>query len=94
MGELINANTDEAYNSFNCKRADFTVVDKLGYPKLFIEYHGVGHFNGNYMGRDMVKAAASLKAGIDYMPVIFDYDSETLKSDILEWCYSIRNNLS
>ncbi|MBK5933212.1 uncharacterized protein DUF2726 [Rhodovulum imhoffii] len=53
-----------AFRSINSKRVDFLVIDEFGYPKLVIEYHGSGHFQGSAEARDEVKRRALKRAGI------------------------------
>ena len=59
----------EAYRWINSKRADFLIVDDMGWPLAVIEYQGKGHYRGNAAERDAVKRTVLAKAGIQYIEV-------------------------
>ncbi len=83
MGELIASDTDEGFLAFNSKRVDFAVTDAKGYPVILVEYQGTGHdLDGAAEGRDTVKREAATRAGIGFLEVFPDYDTESLRADI------------
>jgi hypothetical protein len=80
-------NSDLAYRSINCKRADFVVVDSRGYAVLVVEYQGSGHYQGTAMLRDAVKREALRTAGvtlIEVMPNFRRTDIAAQVRDVLE----------
>jgi len=83
MGELIASDTDDGFLAFNSKRVDFAVTDAKGYPVILVEYQGTGHdLDGTAKGRDTVKREAATRAGIGFLEVFPDYDTDALKVDI------------
>jgi hypothetical protein len=76
------ADSDLAYRSINSKRADFLVVDRSGLPVLVVEYHGIGHFQGNAKLRDAVKREALRSAGVGLIEVPARMDSQALTMEV------------
>lgn len=70
---------DQIEAGFRCKRIDFLIINPKGFPVLAVEYHGSGHFKGDWQARDQVKAKALQKAQI---PLLVLY-SDTSKEDVL-----------
>jgi hypothetical protein len=64
LGEILSSSDKMAFSSINSKRVDMLIVDQNAKPIIAIEYQGEGHFQGNAVQRDAVKAAALLKGGI------------------------------
>lgn len=71
---------DQIEAGFRCKRLDFLIINPKGFPALAIEYHGTGHFKGDWEARDKVKALSLQKAEI---PLLVLY-KDTGKEDILK----------
>ena len=66
LGEVLDADSIEAFNTINAKRADFLLVDADQRPRLAIEYQGQGHHEGTAAARDAVKREALRRAGVGY----------------------------
>mgnify|MGYP001183567197 CR=1 FL=1 len=89
LGEIIRTdrNNISAFNIINSKRVDFLIVDTSFNPVMAVEYHGSGHFKGNYKTRDQVKEIALTKAGIKYVALHYKNDAkiaEHIKNEILD----------
>jgi len=78
-----------AFKSFNSKRVDFLVIDASGKPKLAIEYHGSGHYQGNAEDRDAVKRFALKKAGIPLLEISEGATKREVENKVRYW---IKNN--
>jgi hypothetical protein len=66
LGEVLDADSVEAFNTINAKRVDFLLVDADQRPRLAIEYQGQGHHQGAAAARDAVKREALRRAGVGY----------------------------
>ena len=66
LGEVLDADSIEAFNTINAKRVDFLLVDADQRPRLAIEYQGQGHHQGTAAARDAVKREALRRAGVGY----------------------------
>lgn len=66
LGEILKNDDQSSFNRVNQKRADFCIVDHQYMPIAVIEYHGGGHFQGDYKKRDAIKQQACEYAGITY----------------------------
>ena len=66
LGEVLDADSVEAFNTINAKRVDFLAVDANQRPRLAIEYQGQGHHQGPAAARDAVKREALRRAGVGY----------------------------
>ena len=84
LGELIEVDTNEGFRAINSKRADFVITDAFGWPVILVEYQGGAHFQGNAMGRDLVKQTAATYAGIAFLAVFEDYEYKEVKEDVFE----------
>lgn len=84
LGEIIKAKNKNisAFNIINSKRVDFLIVNQRFNPIIAIEYHGQGHYRGNYKVRDEVKRITLEKAGIIYLAIRYDDDLQTVKNKI------------
>ena len=84
LGEIIKAKNKNisAFNIINSKRVDFLIVNQRFNPIIAIEYHGQGHYRGNYKVRDEVKRITLEKAGIIYLAIRYDDDFQTVKNKI------------
>lgn len=61
---------DRAFSSYNSKRVDFLIIDKLGQPRLAVEYHGSGHdLSPDAPDRMMVKRLALARAGVPLVEI-------------------------
>lgn len=88
LGEIIKVDKGglKAFNIVNSKRCDFLIVNIDFNPIMAIEYHGTGHFKGNYSNRDKVKEIALNKAGIKYEVIHYKNDGnikEYIENEIL-----------
>ncbi|WP_205480389.1 DUF2726 domain-containing protein [Sphingomonas arenae] len=72
LGEVLDADSTEAFNTINAKRVDFLLVDAEMKPRHAIEYQGQGHHQGTAAARDAVKKEALRRAGIGYAEVFAD----------------------
>lgn len=72
LGEVLDADSMEAFNTINAKRVDFLLVDAEMKPRHAIEYQGQGHHQGTAAARDAVKKEALRRAGIGYAEVFAD----------------------
>lgn len=70
---------EQIESGFRCKRIDFLIINPKGLPVLAIEYHGSGHFQGDYEARDKVKALTLHLASIPLLVLQKDTD----KSEII-----------
>jgi hypothetical protein len=66
LGEVLDANSVEAFNTINAKRVDFLLVDADQRPRVAIEYQGQGHHQGAAAARDAVKREALRRAGVGF----------------------------
>lgn len=84
LGEIIKAKNKNisAFNIINSKRVDFLIVNQRFNPIIAIEYHGQGHYRGNYKVRDEVKRITLEKSGIIYLAIRYDDDLQTVKNKI------------
>jgi len=73
-----------AFRSINSKRVDFLIIDPIGYPKLAIEYHGSGHFQGNAESRDTVKRLIFQKVGIPLLEFEEGVSSDNVRDAIMK----------
>ncbi|VWM13934.1 hypothetical protein BLA6992_05038 [Burkholderia lata] len=77
MGAFIKTSYDPddpslkaAFSSYNSKRVDFLLIDKIGKPVLVVEYHGTGHdLSEDAPDRMQVKRLALSRAGIPLVEV-------------------------
>jgi len=72
LGEVLDADSTEAFNTINAKRVDFLLVDAEMRPRHAIEYQGQGHHQGAAAARDAVKKEALRRAGVGYAEVFAD----------------------
>lgn len=70
---------DQIESGFRCKRVDFLIINEKGLPVLAIEYHGSGHYQGDYEARDKVKEYTLNIAGI---PLLVLDDTTTTEAII------------
>lgn len=66
LGEILRNHDRSSFNRINQKRVDFCIVNSSYMPIAAIEYHGGGHFRGNYQERDEIKQQAVEYAGLIY----------------------------
>lgn len=66
LGEVLDADSVEAFNTINAKRVDFLLVDADQRPRMAIEYQGQGHHQGAAAARDAVKREALRRARVGY----------------------------
>jgi hypothetical protein len=69
LGEVLDADSTEAFNTINAKRVDLLLVDADFRPRHAIEYQGQGHHQGTAAARDAVKKEALRRAGVGYIEV-------------------------
>ncbi len=79
LGEVLDADSIEAFNTINAKRVDFLLVDPDLRPRHAIEYQGQGHHQGTAAARDAVKKEALRRAGIGYAEVFADDTAAELR---------------
>lgn len=79
LGEVLDADSVEAFNTINAKRVDFLIVDQDMRPRHAVEYQGQGHHQGTAAARDAVKKEALRRAGIGYIEVFADDGPEQLR---------------
>lgn len=87
MGAFIKTSYDPedrmqkaAFSSYNSKRVDFLLIDRLGHPRLVVEYHGTGHdLSDDAPDRMEVKRLALARARIPLVEV----PAKASKSDIM-----------
>jgi hypothetical protein len=82
LGEVLEGNSTEAFNTINAKRVDFLLVDETMRPRHAIEYQGQGHHQGAAAARDAVKKEALRKAGVGYGEVFADDTPAELRAMI------------
>lgn len=70
LGEILKNSDRSSFNRINQKRADFCIVDRNYMPIAVIEYHGGGHYRGNYQERDEIKQQATEYAGLIYHAIL------------------------
>jgi Protein of unknown function (DUF2726) len=78
LGEVLACRDARAYSAINSKRVDLLIVSRSGYPIAAIEYQGHGHYQGTAAARDAVKKEALRKAGVPYIEVTPDSDTEEM----------------
>lgn len=75
IGELLQCPREEdteAFHSFNAKRTDLVITDRLGRALIAVEYQGQDHFQGNAVERDQIKRLAFERAGVQWVQVFSD----------------------
>jgi Protein of unknown function (DUF2726) len=72
LGEVLEGDSVEAFNTINAKRVDFLLVDADFRPRHAIEYQGQGHHQGLAAARDAVKKEALRRAGIGFVEMMAD----------------------
>jgi hypothetical protein len=72
LGEVLDADSTEAFNTINAKRVDFLLVDGEMKPRHAVEYQGQRHHQGTAAARDAVKKEALRRAGIGFFEVHAD----------------------
>jgi hypothetical protein len=70
LGEVLDADSVDAFNTINAKRVDFLLLDPQMRPRHAIEYQGQGHHQGPAAARDAVKKEALRRAGIGFVEVL------------------------
>ena len=69
LGEVLESDSVEGFNTINAKRVDFLLLDPKMRPRHAIEYQGQGHHQGPAAARDAVKKEALRRAGIGFVEV-------------------------
>lgn len=82
LGEILHTDNDQAYKSINCKRSDFVIIDRAGYPVAVIEYQGGGHYQKDASIRDAIKREACNSAGIVFTELHERYSDDDLRAVI------------
>lgn len=73
-GEVLRCEDDAAFAAMNAKRADMMIVDARGMPVAAVEYQGSGHWQRDAKGRDAVKRAALVSAGVALIELLPEHD--------------------
>ncbi len=97
LGEILKNSDRSSFNRINQKRADFCIVDQNYLPIAIIEYHGGGHYRGNYKERDEIKQQAAEYAGLIYHAILerdFDDVGNHIKSTILPMLHAKKDKVS
>lgn len=81
LGEILKNYDRSSFNRINQKRVDFCIVNSDYMPIAAIEYHGGGHFRGNYQERDEIKQQAVEYAGLVYH-AIFEHNLDNIYEHI------------
>lgn len=81
LGEILRNSDRSSFNRINQKRVDFCIVNSDYMPIAAIEYHGGGHFRGNYQERDEIKQQAVEYAGLVYH-AIFEHNLDNIQEHI------------
>lgn len=81
LGEILRNYDRSSFNRINQKRVDFCIVNSDYIPIAAIEYHGGGHFRGNYQERDEIKQQAVEYAGLVYH-AIFEHHLDNIQEHI------------
>lgn len=81
LGEILRNYDRSSFNRINQKRIDFCIVNSDYMPIAAIEYHGGGHFRGNYQERDEIKQQAVEYAGLVYH-AIFEHHLDNIQEHI------------
>lgn len=81
LGEILKNYDRSSFNRINQKRVDFCIVNSDYMPIAAIEYHGGGHFRGNYQERDEIKQQAVEYAGLIYH-AIFEHNLDNIHEHI------------
>lgn len=84
LGEVLDADSGQAFNTINAKRVDFLLVDAEMQPRHAIEYQGQGHHQGTAAARDAVKKEALRRAGIGYAEVFADDTPAELRMTVVK----------
>jgi Protein of unknown function (DUF2726) len=82
LGEVLSSPDARAYSAINSKRVDLLVISRSGDPIAAIEYQGHGHYQGTAAARDAVKKEALRKAGVRYIAVTPESDTEDMAREI------------
>lgn len=83
FGSFLQHNDKNAFLKVNCKRADFVIINKFGYPEVVIEYNGEGHYNKSSHLRDEIKELACNSAEIPFVTISYK-DKHNLNEVIQE----------
>lgn len=82
LGEVLASPDSNAFRAINSKRVDMLVVCNRSLPIAAVEYQGAGHYQGSAPARDAVKKEALRRAGVGYIEVTPDHDSEDVAREI------------
>ena len=85
LGEVLDADSVEAFNTINAKRVDFLLIDPDHRPIYAVEYQGQGHHQGMAAARDAVKKEALRRAGIGYGEVFAGDTPAMLRRKLADW---------
>jgi len=83
LGAFLQHNDKNAFLKVNCKRADFVIMNRFGYPEAVIEYNGEGHYSKDSGLRDNIKEIACNSAEIPFITISYK-DKYDLKKAIQE----------
>ncbi len=92
-GEFLSTSNRSLFFSFNCKRADFLIMDNYANPIAVIEYQGSGHFGYSLLSRikamksDRIKRRILKRAGIPFCEVSAKFEI----NDLLSFFHSLNH---
>ena len=70
-GSFLSHIDKDIFFQINCKRADFVIMNRFGYPEAVIEYNGEGHYQNNSSLRDDIKELACQSAELPFIRIGF-----------------------
>lgn len=85
-GEFLSTKNRSLFYRFNCKRADFLIMDNYARPIAVLEYQGSGHFGYSFVSRikaiksDLIKRKFLKRAGIPLYEVTAKFENNDLSS--------------
>ena len=83
LGSFLNHSNKDMFLKINCKRADFVIVNRFGYPEVVVEYNGEGHFSSSSYLRDDIKETACSSAEVPFVSISY-HEKRDLKRAIEE----------
>lgn len=85
-GEFLSSSNRSLFLRFNCKRADFLIMDNHANPVAVLEYQGSGHFGYSLVSKikalksDRIKRKILKRAGIPMYEIGEKFDVDDLSS--------------
>lgn len=94
LGAFLQHKEKDAFLKINCKRADFVIMNRFGYPEAVIEYNGEGHYSKDSGLRDNIKEIACNSADVPFVVITYKDKNDlktAVKSKVLPVLYQFKS---